>query len=113
MAEVPRYRLIYNWDGAPPLYSEVPQSQEAFLEKVYAPLVETQVDALFYCPGEHASTWPSKVMDWEGEFTGRRYRLPGTYRHAENLRQAYERGENPYQAMIERGRRLGTGSATC
>ena len=37
------YGIIYNWDGAPHGCSEVPQSMEAFLEKVYAPLEDTQV----------------------------------------------------------------------
>ena len=42
----PDYRIIYNWDGAPHGYSPAPQSMEEFLEKVYAPLEETQVGAL-------------------------------------------------------------------
>ena len=46
MAERP-YRIIYNWDGAPHHYDEHPQSMESFLQKTYAPLAGTQVDALF------------------------------------------------------------------
>ena len=37
------YGIIYNWDGAPHGYSGVPQSMEAFLEKTYAPLEDSQV----------------------------------------------------------------------
>ena len=44
----PPYGIIYNWDGAPLDYSEFPQSQEQFLEKVYAPIEGTQVGALFW-----------------------------------------------------------------
>ena len=33
---LPPYKIIFNWDGAPLGYSEYPQSQEQFLEKVYA-----------------------------------------------------------------------------
>lgn len=43
----PRYRIIYNWDGAPHMYSDYPQSVDQFLDKTFAPLVDTQVDALF------------------------------------------------------------------
>ena len=32
---------------------------EQFLEKVYAPLADTQVDALFWCLGTHEATWLS------------------------------------------------------
>ena len=47
MPRPPDYGIIYNWDGVPHAISEVPQSMEAFLDKVYAPLEDTQVGALF------------------------------------------------------------------
>ena len=47
MPRPPDYGIIYNWDGAPHGHSEVPQSMEAFLEMMYAPLADTQVGAHF------------------------------------------------------------------
>ena len=47
----PSYRIIYNWDGAPHGYSPTPQSLTSFLETAYAPLEDTQVDALFWSTG--------------------------------------------------------------
>ena len=41
MPRPPDYGIIYNWDGVPHAISEVPQSMEAFLDKVYAPLEDT------------------------------------------------------------------------
>ena len=55
MSRPPGYGIIYNWDGAPHGYSEVPQSMEAFLDKLYAPLEDTQVGCLCWCIGEHAA----------------------------------------------------------
>ena len=43
MTRPPGYGIIYNWDGSPYGYSEVPQSVDQLLEKVYAPLRDTQV----------------------------------------------------------------------
>jgi hypothetical protein len=101
------YRIIYNWDGAPHGYSEVPQSLEAFLEKVYAPLEDTQVGALFWCVGEHAARWSSETMEQVGDVHGRVYENAQTYVHTENIRQMLERGEDPHSALIERGHELG------
>ena len=61
------YKIIYNWDGAPHGYSEFPQSLEAFLDKTFAPLKDTQVGALFWCLGEHEATWNSKTLPVVGE----------------------------------------------
>ena len=44
------YGIIYNWDGAPHGYSAVPQSMDDFLDKVYAPLIDTQVGCPTTCP---------------------------------------------------------------
>ena len=49
----PAYRIIYNWDGAPHGYSEYRQTLAQFLDKTYAPMKNTQVDAHFWCVGEH------------------------------------------------------------
>ena len=103
----PVYRIIYNWDGAPYGYSEVPQSMDAFLNKVYAPLTDTQVDALFWCIGEHATRWPSDVLELLGDVHGRHYENASVYIHTENIRQMLERGEDPQQELIERGGQLG------
>ena len=104
----PTYKLIYNWDGAPHDYSEYPQSQEQFLKKVYAPVLDPQVDALFWSMGEHAATWPSSTMEMVGDSVDRVYESVQEMRHAEGIRAMFERGEDPYAAMTARGRELGT-----
>ena len=103
----PPYKIIYNWDGAPLDYSEYPQSQDQFLEKTFAPIEDTQVGALFWCVGVHEAEWPSDTMEMVGDSVGRVYDSVRAMRHAENIRQMFERGENPYTAMIERGREIG------
>ncbi len=106
MAERP-YRIIYNWDGAPHHYDEYPQAMEAFLQKVYAPLAGTQVDALFWCMGIHEATWLSDDLPVKGDSVGRVYDSVLAMRDTESLRSMLERGEDPYAAMVARGRELG------
>ena len=101
------YRIIYNWDGAPHHYSQYPQTLEQFLDKVYAPLVDTQVDALFWCMGTHEATWLSDNIPVVGDTVGRTYGSVLAMRDSENLRAMLERGEDPYGAMVSRGRELG------
>lgn len=101
------YKIIYNWDGAPHQYSEFPQTLEQFLEKVYAPMKDTQVGAHFWCIGEHEAKWPSKTMPIAGDSQGRIYDSLWSMRHYEGVRAMFERGENPYQAMVNRGHQLG------
>ncbi|MDP7364479.1 MAG: hypothetical protein QF768_17960 [Candidatus Latescibacteria bacterium] len=101
------YRIIYNWDGAPHGYSEVPQSMENLLQAVYAPLEDTQTDALFWCIGEHAARWESENLELLGDEHGRVYENAYNYNFTENIRQMLERGEDPQQAIIERGHELG------
>ena len=103
----PDYRIIYNWDGAPHGYSPAPQSMEEFLEKVYAPLEETQVDALFWSVGGQGSRWPSDVVEFIGQARERPYPSAGAYNATENILRMYDRGEDPQQALIDRGRELG------
>ena len=100
------YRLVYNWDGAPHHYDEYPQSMEQFLDKVYAPLADTQVDALFWCMGIHEATWLSGNLPVKGDSVGRLYDSVLEMRDTENIRALLERGEDPYGAMVERGREL-------
>ena len=107
MPTPPEYRIIYNWDGAPHGYSEPPQSVNTFLEKAYAPLEDTQVDAHFWCIGEHAARWQSDVLEQLGDVHGRRYENAQSYIHTENIRQMAERAEDPQQAIIDRGHQLG------
>ena len=107
MCKPPEYNIIYNWDGTPHGYSEVPQSIESFLEKTYAPLEDTQVGALFWCIGEHAARWPSEVLEMLGDVHNRSYESAAAYTHTENIRQMLERGEDPQERLIERGRQLG------
>ena len=62
----PDYRIIYNWDGAPHGYSPTPQALTSFLNKAYAPLEDTQVDALFWSTGGQGSRWPSEILEFIG-----------------------------------------------
>ncbi len=107
MPRLPAYSIIYNWDGAPHGYSEVPQTLEDFLDKTYAPLTDTQVGALFWCIGEHATRWPTKDLEVVGDVHGRRYESAHNYTHTENIRRMLGRGEDPQKALIDRGRELG------
>ena len=107
MPRPPDYGIIYNWDGAPHGYSEVSQSMEAFLEKMYAPLEDTQVGAHFWCIGEHKARWKSDVLELVGDVRGRAYGSAGSYTFAENVRAMLERGEDPQKEAIKRGRELG------
>ena len=99
----PQYRIIYNWDGAPHFYSEYPQSVAEFVDKTFAPLTGTQVDALFWSMGEHEATWPSTSLSVIGDSTDRQYTSVREMRHVEGIRAAFERGDNPYAEMIDYG----------
>ena len=103
----PTYQIIYNWDGAPHGYSPVPQTLEQFLDGVFAPLIDTQVDALFWCIGEHTARWQSENLEQIGEVHGRRYENAAAYIHSENILRMLERGEDPHSAIIKRGHELG------
>ena len=107
MPRPPDYGIIYNWDGVPHAISEVPQSMEAFLDKVYAPLEDTQVGALFWCVVDHAARWDSDELEVLGDVYGRTYGDAYSYTAVENIRQMLERGEDPQAALIQRGRELG------
>ena len=106
-AAIPPYKIIYNWDGAPHDYSEYPQTLDQFLDKVYAPMKNTQVGAHFWCIGEHEAKWPSKTMDLVGDSENRTYESVRSMRHIEGLRAMFERGEDPYKAIVKRGHELG------
>ena len=106
-AKYTKYGIIYNRDGGPHGCSEVPQSMEAFLEKVYPPLEDTQVGALFWCVGIHSAHWNSDVLELRGDVHGRRYESADAYTSTENVRQMLERGEDAQEALIERGHQLG------
>ncbi|MBM3934252.1 MAG: hypothetical protein FJ319_08125, partial [SAR202 cluster bacterium] len=103
----PAYRIIYNWDGAPHQYNEYPPTLEKFLEKVYAPLKDTETDALFWCLGTHESSWPSKTMQFVGDSVNRRYDSVLEMRDTENIRSLFEQGIDPYAPLVKRGRELG------
>ena len=103
----PRYRIIYNWDGAPQGYSEFPQSLDQFVQKTLAPVKDTQAGALFWCVGEHEAAWDSKTLPVIGDSVGRIYRSVRSMRHNENMRAMIQRGENPFQALVDQGHKLG------
>ena len=105
MPKAPDYKIIYNWDGAPQGYSEYPQSMEQFLEKTYAVMKDTQVGAHF---------WSIEEIDFLGAEKGnipietlKMYQSASEYTGYENRLAMYERGEDPHEAMIERGHQLG------
>ena len=104
MPKVPNYKIIYNWDGAPQGYSEYPQSMEQFLKKTYSVMKDTQVGAHFWSLGG------SDVRRWkDGKDKIRaegKYRSASHFTGSENRLAMYERGEDPHEAMIERGHQL-------
>ena len=105
----PPYGTIYNWDGNPFRYKEFPEQLDDLLKKVFAPIEDTPVGALFWCVGEHEAEWPSEKIPMAGESVGRVYETVWGMRHAESLRAMFERGEDPYDAIVRRGRDLGLG----
>ena len=107
MARPPSYRLIYNWDGNPHGYSEYPQSMEDFLEKTYAPMVDTQVGAHFWCLEAHQARWKSDALEMVGDAHGRMYESTDAYIYNESIRAMLERGEDPQEEAIKRGHELG------
>jgi len=108
MSKPPNYRIIFNWDNSPHGTSEVPQSMETFLEKVYSPLEDTQVDAHFWCLGDQPlAHWKSDIFEAAGDVHGRKYENVSRYIHMENIRQMLERGEDPQVAVINRAHELG------
>ena len=102
----PAYRIIYNWDGAPHDYSAFPQRLDQFLDKTYAPMKGTQVDAHFWCIGEHEAKWRSNHMEMVGDTESRVYGSARSMRHNEGIRAMLDRGEDPYAALVKRGREL-------
>ena len=90
MQRPPDYGIIYNWDGAPHGYNAYPQSIEQFLDKVYAPIADTQVGTLCWCIALHEATWPSDQLDMVGDSTQRRYDSVRTLHHVENIRGFFE-----------------------
>ena len=103
----PDYRIIFNWDGTPHRYSEYPQSLDQLLDLVYAPLQDTQVGALFWCVGTHEARWPSQTLPMVGDAENRFYSSVKRMRAAESIRAMFARDEDPYPALVARGRELG------
>ena len=97
----------YTTGIAPHGSSPTPQSLDAFVEKVYAPLEDTQVGALFWSAGGRGSRWPSEVVEFIGQERDRPYASASAYNGTENILQMYDRGEDPQQALIARGHELG------
>jgi hypothetical protein len=107
MPRPPDYGIIYNWDGLPHGLSAFPQTTEDFLDKVYGIVEDTQVGAHFWCVGEHQSRWKSDNLELVGDIHGRRYENILMYHYHENIRAMIERGDDPQEAVIKRGRDLG------
>ena len=107
LPQPPKYGIIFNWDGAPLAYDDHPQSADQLADQIYGPLEGTQVGAMFWSIGSHEAEWPSKVHERLGDGKGRKYDSMQALRHAENVWGMFERGENPFQTMVERGHELG------
>ena len=107
MPRPPDYGVIFNWDGSPHGSHEVPQSTNAFLKAVYDPIKDTQVGAHFWTIGEHHAHWTSDQLEVVGDVHGRVYEDAGRYVAMENIRHMLERGEDPQEAVIQRGHDLG------
>ena len=103
----PSYRIIFNWDGTPRGYSPFPPSLDQLLDIVYAPLVETQVGALFWCVGTHETTWPSQTLPQLGDAEDNRFSSIKHLHRAASLRAMWQRGEDPNAALVARGHQLG------
>ena len=103
----PQYRIIFNWDGDSLAYGEHPQTTEQIVEQTFAPLEGTQVDAMFWSIGSHEALFPSGALERAGERSGRVYNSVRAMRHDENVWNLFDKGENPYQAMVARGHELG------
>ena len=63
--------------------------------------------ALFWSTGGQGSRWPSEVMEYIGEERDLPYASAGAYHATESILRMYDRGEDPQQALIARGRELG------
>ena len=107
MPKPPDYGIIYNWDSAPHSYSEYPQTIEAFLQKTYAPMEDTQVGAHFWSLGSHVARCRSEVLEFAGDIEGGKYASAGSFTSTENLMAMLDRGEDPHPALIARGHELG------
>ena len=107
MPRPPEYGILYNWDGAPHSFTEYPQTMEAFLDGMYAPMEDTQVGAHFWCIGEHTARYQSDVLETIGEAPDRRYPNAANYIFDENVRAMLDRGEDAQAEAIARGRELG------
>ena len=103
----PQYRVIFNWDGQPFGEGEYPQSVDRLMHGIYDSIEGTQVDAMFWSIGSHEAEWPSEVHERLGDSENRTYDSLRGMRHSESVRAMFERGENPYQAMVDRGHELG------
>ena len=59
---------------------------EQFLDKVYAPMEETQVGAHFWCVGEHTARWESDELETVGDVYDRVYENAQSFTFNENIR---------------------------
>ena len=103
----PDYRIIFNWDGTPHGYLDVPYTSEQLLDIIYAPIENTQVDALFWCLGTHEASWPSESLSRVGDSEGRRYMSVTGMRRSEGVRVLWREGKDFYDRLVARGHELG------
>ena len=106
---VPDYGIILNNDGGYLKHAEVPMSVEDLLERIYGPLVGTQVGALSWCVGVEEAHWPSDRLPMIGEAEGRRYFSVRDMRRAESLRAMFDGNVDLYGQLVRRGHQMGLG----
>jgi hypothetical protein len=108
-AELPKYRVIVNWDGDDALgQKEVPMSREEFIGLLYGEVDALPIDCLFWngSPGSTAF-YPSKVLEFKGDADGGLCGNQMQWRAIASARAMIERGEDPNQSVIDGGRQHG------
>ncbi len=103
----PPYGIVFNWDGTPPGYLDLPYSADDQLDVIYAPVKNTQVGAVFWCLSTHEAAWPSDTLSVVGDAEDRRYSTVKGMRRAEGIRALFDRREDFYGKLVARGHDMG------
>ena len=107
--ELPKYRIILNWDGDDALCQrEVPMSRESFIEVLYSALEDSPVDCVFW-NGSAGSTafYPSGVLEFKADSEEGKCAKQNQWRSIANARAMIDRGKDPNRTAIEGARQHG------
>jgi len=99
-AELPkRYRLIFNCDGHA-VCMDAGGELEQWIENVFGPLADSQVDALFWCDGAGGNTanYRSEVL----ELTGQRMGKPRPW-----IKKLLDAGYDPPEVIVREAKKRG------